>query len=247
MPQGLRVRSIAASCTVCTVTSQRSTEALESPRPRARTAARRGGVREEHRILTRQRLMDAGLACFEKLGYGPTTVEDIVAEAEVARGTFYLHFNNKLDLVRAWTEDVQPAVGELYERLDQMLVKSERPDRRAIRAWMKEAFAWFTTHHTIVTVWHELVITEPSFQGVSPFVITDHMPLYLGQWPKRRREAARIRIVLLVQQLSAAFQLTHMHRVVDVRDEFIIDVLTDLWLSALTRADSAPSGAPGGK
>jgi AcrR family transcriptional regulator len=219
---------------------------LEPSRARARTAPRRGGVREEHRILTRQRLMDAGLACFEKLGYGSTTVEDIVAEAEVARGTFYLHFNNKLELVRAWTEDVQPAVGELYERLDQMLAKSDRPDRKAIRAWMKEAFAWFTTHHTIVAVWHELAITEPSFQGVSPFLTADHMPLYLGQWPKRRREAARIRIVLLVQQLSAAFQLTHMNRLLDVRDEFMIDVLTDLWMSALTRADIGSVSAPGG-
>lgn len=197
--------------------------------------------------MTRQRLMVAGLACFQKLGYGPTTVEDIVAEAEVARGTFYLHFNNKLDLVRALTEDVQPAVGELYERLDQMLVKSDRPDRKAIRAWMKEAFAWFTTHHTIVTVWHELAVSEPSFEGVSPFLTADHMPLYLGQWPKRRREAARIRIVLLVQQLSAAFQLSHMNRRLDVRDDFLIDVLTDLWLSALTRTDIGSVSAPGGQ
>src|SRR5262245_4262690 len=93
-------------CTVCTVTSQISTEPQAPSQPRARSAARRGGVREEHRALTRQRLMLAGLACFAKLGYGPTTVEDIVAEAEVARGTFYLHFTNKLDLVRALTEEV---------------------------------------------------------------------------------------------------------------------------------------------
>jgi AcrR family transcriptional regulator len=188
--------------------------------------------------------MDAGLACFEKLGYGPTTVEDIVVEAEVARGTFYLHFNNKLDLVRAWTEDVQPAVGELYEQLDRMLATSDRPEKKVIRAWMKEAFAWFTTHHTIVAVWHELAVSEPSFEGVSPFLIPDHMPLYLSRWPKRRRQAAKIRMVLLVQQLSAAFQLTHMNRVLDVRDEFMIDVLTDLWLSALT---SGPATAPGGQ
>jgi AcrR family transcriptional regulator len=197
--------------------------------------------------MTRQRLMLAGLTCFEKLGYGPTTVEDVVAEAEVARGTFYLHFNNKLDLVRALTEEVQPAVGELYERLDQMLAKSERQDRKAIRAWMKEAFAWFHTHHTIVAMWHELAVNEPSFEGVSPFLTADHMPLYLDQWPKRRREAARIRIVLLVQQLSAAFQLSHMNRRLDVRDDVLIDVLTDLWLTALTRADTGSVGVPGGQ
>jgi AcrR family transcriptional regulator len=212
-----------------------------------KAGSRRQGVREEHRILTRQRLMVAGLSCFQQLGYGATTVEDIVAEAEVARGTFYLHFNNKLDLVHALTQDVEPAVGELYERLDQVLAKSDRPDRKAIRAWMKEAFAWFTTHHAIVAVWYELAVSEPSFQGVSPFFTADHMPLYLGQWPKRRREAARIRIVLLVQQLSSAFQLSHLNRVLDVRDEFLIDVLTDLWLPALTKTDIGPAGAPGGQ
>lgn len=197
--------------------------------------------------MTRQRLMTAGLTCFEKLGYSSTTVEDIVAEAEVARGTFYLHFNNKLDLVRALTGEVQPAVGELYERLDQMLVKSDRPDRKAIRAWMKEAFVWFHTHRTIVAVWYELAVSEPSFEGVSPFLTADHMPLYLGQWPKRRREAARIRIVLLVQQLGAAFQLSHVNRRLDVRDDFLIDVLTDLWLSALTKTDIGSVSAPGGQ
>lgn len=186
--------------------------------------------------------MEAGLTCFAKLGYGSTAVEDIVAEAGMARGTFYLHFNKKLDLVRALTEDLRPAVGELSERLDQVLA-NKAADKKAIRAWITEAFAWFHSHHTIVAVWYELGATEPSFEQVSPFFTIDHMPLYLSQRPRRRREAARIRVMLLVQQLAAAFHIAHVTRQLDVRDELLIDVLTDLWVSALTNVDASAGGA----
>ena len=190
--------------------------------------------------MTRNRLMSAALTCFENHGYGDTTVEDVVAEAEVARGTFYLHFTNKLELVRALTDEVQPGVGVLYDRLDEMLAN---PDRKAIQAWMTEAFTWFVTHRTIVMVWQELAVSEPGFVGVSPYFTADHMPRYLSQWPKRLRTAARMRVVLLVQQLHAAFQLSHVSHLVTVSDDVLIDVLTDLWHTALANPEAGSARA----
>ncbi|MHC5011695.1 MAG: TetR/AcrR family transcriptional regulator [Planctomycetota bacterium] len=46
----------------------------------------------------RERLLDAALKAFVRTGYHGTHVEQIVKEAGVARGTFYLHFKSKHDV-----------------------------------------------------------------------------------------------------------------------------------------------------
>lgn len=43
----------------------------------------------------RQHILDAARNVFAKRGYHQTTIDDIVAEAGVARGTFYLYFEDK--------------------------------------------------------------------------------------------------------------------------------------------------------
>lgn len=49
---------------------------------------------------TRQRLLDAARAVFAEHGYLDATVELVVAEAEVSRGTFYTYFESKTDVFR---------------------------------------------------------------------------------------------------------------------------------------------------
>ncbi|MFQ5611862.1 MAG: TetR/AcrR family transcriptional regulator [Anaerolineae bacterium] len=46
----------------------------------------------------RQRLIEAGLAVFAEMGYHRAKVSDIVRQAGVAQGTFYLYFASKKDL-----------------------------------------------------------------------------------------------------------------------------------------------------
>jgi AcrR family transcriptional regulator len=187
-------------------------------------------VREEHRRVTRQRLMRAALDVFGRSGYGATTVEDLVARAGVARGTFYLHFDNKLAVVRALSQDLEPSVAMLYEELDDLLTTGSRA---AIRAWMVRAFDWFDAHTTMVRVWREIAVSDPGFMVMPMYFIADHMPKYLAQWPGQSRQAARLRVVLLVNQLAESFNQSHIRRQLDVDDDLLMDTLTDLWISAL--------------
>ncbi|MGA1845924.1 TetR/AcrR family transcriptional regulator [Deferribacter abyssi] len=46
---------------------------------------------------TKQKIFDAAIKTFAKNGFWKTKVSDIVAEAGVAQGTFYLYFNSKDD------------------------------------------------------------------------------------------------------------------------------------------------------
>jgi len=49
---------------------------------------------------TRQNLLDAARLTFAEYGYTQATVEQIVATAGVARGSFYTYFESKLDIFR---------------------------------------------------------------------------------------------------------------------------------------------------
>ncbi len=51
--------------------------------------------------MRKNELMEAGTKLFSAKGYHNTKVSDIVQEAGVAQGTFYLYFNSKADLFSA--------------------------------------------------------------------------------------------------------------------------------------------------
>jgi AcrR family transcriptional regulator len=49
----------------------------------------------------RDELMNAAQRLFLEKGVGPTTIEQITSDADVAKGTFYLHFSSKEELLAA--------------------------------------------------------------------------------------------------------------------------------------------------
>jgi AcrR family transcriptional regulator len=66
--------------------------------------------RTRHRLQTRDRVFDAAVAEFRRVGVADAQIEDIVRVAGVARGTFYLHFPTKdhvlMELLRRKQEAV---------------------------------------------------------------------------------------------------------------------------------------------
>jgi len=61
---------------------------------------------------------------FARKGYHRTNVADIIARAGIARGTFYLYFQNKKDLFEELLEQV---VGELTTSIPRLRVGPEHP------------------------------------------------------------------------------------------------------------------------
>ncbi len=62
---------------------------------------------------------------FARKGYHRTNVADIIARARIARGTFYLYFQNKKDLFEELLEQV---LGELRTRILRLRVGPGEPD-----------------------------------------------------------------------------------------------------------------------
>ena len=57
------------------------------------------------RAKRRRQLLEAARDVFAEKGYVAATVDDIVGRVEVARGTFYLYFDDKLDVFGALVSD----------------------------------------------------------------------------------------------------------------------------------------------
>jgi len=70
--------------------------------------------RERRKAQTRRQLLDAARALFVKCGYDATRPQDIAREADVAAGTFYLHFADKRAAFLAFTDE---AAEQLMERV----------------------------------------------------------------------------------------------------------------------------------
>jgi AcrR family transcriptional regulator len=95
------------------------------PRPRTKPA----GVR-------RDELMDAAEGLFIKNGVAATSVDDIVALADVAKGTFYLHFASKDGLLAALQ---QRFVSRAHESLLRAINRRHEGD------WVGRLDAWVET------------------------------------------------------------------------------------------------------
>ena len=65
---------------------------IESPTTEVDGRTRRA---QKRRAATREIILEAGESVFGTQGYLATSVADVIAAANVARGTFYLHFDSK--------------------------------------------------------------------------------------------------------------------------------------------------------
>jgi AcrR family transcriptional regulator len=76
---------------------------------------------------TRARILRTATELFQKQGYRHTSVDDVARESGVAKGTVYLHFKNKAELLfHAIAEEKKKFVGEFLPLLTEKMGASER-------------------------------------------------------------------------------------------------------------------------
>ena len=89
-------------------------------------------LRERKKLRTRERIVEVAYALFDRHGFAPVTVAEIVEAAEVSRSTFFRYFGDKQEVVFANEQRFRdqliaearaadaPAPRDLHEALEQL-------------------------------------------------------------------------------------------------------------------------------
>ena len=138
------------------VTSQNS----RAPDPERESAAARS------RAATRSRLRESGKELFAERGLHGVTTHDIAHHAEVAAGTFYLHFRDKRELFR---EIAQETIADLRRRLDEAFdPAADLPS--AVRAQAEAMVSFAEERREVMRI---LFSSEPDAAAVESDVLAD--------------------------------------------------------------------------
>jgi AcrR family transcriptional regulator len=98
------------------------------------------------------RLLDAACRVFRRFSFEMATVDDVVKEADVARGTFYKYFTDKTDLLTAIAEEAARELPELADRFGAL-----RPGQAGtpgeLRAWLRDYQVAHARYIGLIRVW----------------------------------------------------------------------------------------------
>ena len=76
---------------------------------------RRAEIGQEKRARTRAQLVAAACALFAKRSWASVTIDELVQEAGVAKGTFYVHFDDMHALTAAVADDLIRTIDDLIQ------------------------------------------------------------------------------------------------------------------------------------
>jgi len=120
----------------------------------------------------RDELMNAAQNLFLKQGVRPTTIEQITSGADVAKGTFYLYFSSK--------EDLLAALGERFAQKHLASIRtaiSETQDydwKGKLATWAEASVTFYLDSIKL----HDMVFFEagsPSREGLVDNIVIDHL------------------------------------------------------------------------
>jgi AcrR family transcriptional regulator len=86
----------------------------------------------------RQELVDAGWRCVERTGYHKLTVDDVCTEANLSKGAFYTHFEQKQDLLLALLDDEGRATDAIIAEVTDAAIPGTERIRRYLRAVLEQ-------------------------------------------------------------------------------------------------------------
>jgi AcrR family transcriptional regulator len=186
----------------------------------------RPSLREEHKRLTRTRIVEAGGRIFSKRGFGAATVEEIAQEAGVGRATFYLHFSSTLEVMDSLLEGLLPSVHGLYEGL-----RTRAPTREVVRDFVEGFFDFYAANREVLSASVQAeaanVAWSRRLETLSWQLVDDFAP---GLGPKR--DVRHVRALFLVHELDRLAYLIAV-RGWEVDRKLAVRVLTEHWLDFL--------------
>src|SRR5260370_13088064 len=110
-------------------------------------------VVQEFRV---QSIQEAAIRVISRKGMASATMQEIAEEAGVAKGTIYLYFRDRDELVE---KTFETAIGELHKRIDAAL-ESDGSFAERLRAVVTAKLAFFNENREFFRLYHTLRMPE---------------------------------------------------------------------------------------
>ncbi len=187
------------------------------------------GKREDNKARKRTDLESAAQALFLAQGYVATSIEQIVAEAGVARGTFYLYFDDKESLFHALVSAaLDPVVDALLDARLMLEAADSAAETQAAYDLLAAALATAVTAHPEATLL---------------FYREQRSPGPIGDWLRSRQMQLDQFVVELVRSLADRWLIrATVPQVTALAIVGAIDRLVYAWLSGVDLGDPVAVG-----
>ncbi|MGH3353773.1 MAG: TetR/AcrR family transcriptional regulator [Nocardioides sp.] len=193
-------------------------------------------------VRTRQHLLKAATEAFIRLGYLSCSVEDILQEADVSRGTFYAHFKSKKAIFAAVIEESLDSRlrGTAVSEVDVPLVRDriEESVRRFLDSYWRG--------RGLSMVIEQVANTDPSFRDIR-LIIRDSFARRIAKGIRRQQargiadstvDPAEAGLVIIAMMTNFA------HTELGWRErrpsEEMVDLLTRFWVQGIGLDETAP-------
>jgi AcrR family transcriptional regulator len=123
------------------------------------------GLSPQARATARE-LIDAARRVFNRHGYGAAHIDQVLAEAGLARGTFYRYFDNLVELMVPLSVEASTRLTSLFRELP-----AESGDPRQLREWLARALEVQRHYSGTMRAWFEGYPLEPALLSTTADVV----------------------------------------------------------------------------
>lgn len=115
----------------------------------------------KHGIKTYNKIIEAAKRLFSEKGYNSTSINKIIEEANIATGTFYLYFDDKLSLYTYILQDYKQKIREHIHKATVNCKTRHELEREGIKAFIEFAYIDPLSYNII---WESLFVDKTIFQ-----------------------------------------------------------------------------------
>jgi AcrR family transcriptional regulator len=214
--------------------------------PVAATRKPHATLRDAHKQLTLQKLLEGARLVFEAHGYSNATIDEIVETAGVSHGTFYLYFPNKREILGQILEKdhIEATLQLAWEMPDE-------PSLPALRTWIQRYLDLFEKNWLVVRAWIQAGSLEAEAGAAETRMmagIIDSLAEHVLRYREHAgdpvaKESAHTRAWLMFMLLKelAYYCYLREHRT----DAALgVELVANQWHTAIFSADPAPVDGP---
>lgn len=200
------------------------------------TSASGNSLREAQKQLTLDKLIEAARGVFHTKGYNAATIDDIVDTAGASRGTFYLYFHSKGEVLsKIFAEDHIESVLGLLEEFPATVTST------SLQQWIGQYLDLYQRDRLTIRAWIQAGSREAELRASSLAMMDRVLDSLAAKVMSSRksegvpctRKEARIRSLLMFVQMQELAYYRYI-REYPVNHEMALMVVADSWYYELT-------------